>query len=204
MKQRPNRGCQPTDRFGLCDPLPVFAGFTVSAVEVINVAEREAAELGSGYVGAEHVLLGLFGHETGLGSQVLLSFGFSAAGVRRRMHTPSGDALRGAADLPSSGPFERHGRPLVTLKFTQAARAVLEQAVSEALILGSGSIGTEHILLGLSVQENSLAMAILSELDAELPRSDEERFDRQLNLELRNAVIRAITKSDDADHSTIT
>ena len=48
-------------------------------------------------------------------------------------------------------------------------------------------------------------MAILSALDAELPRSDEERFDRQLNLEAaRNAVIRAITKSGDADHSTIT
>jgi ATP-dependent Clp protease ATP-binding subunit ClpA len=92
----------------------------------------------------------------------------------------------------------------VRLKFTPAARAVLAQAVSEALILGSGSIGTEHILLGLSVQENSLAMAILSELDAELPRSDEERFDRQLNLELRNGVIRAITKSDDVDHSTTT
>jgi ATP-dependent Clp protease ATP-binding subunit ClpA len=93
---------------------------------------------------------------------------------------------------------------LVRLKFTPAARAVLAQAVSEALILGSGSIGTEHILLGLSVQENSLAMAILSELDAELPRSDEERFDRQLSLELRNGVIRAITKSDDVDHSTTT
>ena len=56
-----------------CDPLPVFAGFTDSAIEAINLAEREAAELGSGYVGAEHVLLGLFGPERGLGSQALLS-----------------------------------------------------------------------------------------------------------------------------------
>ena len=181
----------------------MFAGFTDSAVGVINLAEREAAELGSGSVGAEHILLGLLRHETGSGARVLLSFGFSADGVRGRLSRSDGTAQRDAADAPSSGPFERHGRPLVRFKFTPRARAVLERAVTEALVLGSGSIGTEHILLGLSDQDGSVAMRILDELEAELPRNDEERLDRQLGMELRNQVIRTIVASGDAEHSTV-
>jgi ATP-dependent Clp protease ATP-binding subunit ClpC len=182
----------------------VFAGFTASATETVNLAEREAAELGAGYIGAEHILLGLLGQEPGLGGQILLSFGFSDDSVRRRLRSSSGAAQRGPADMPSPGRFERHGRPLVRFKFTPRARAILERAVTEALVLGSGSIGSEHILLGLSVQDGSLAMQILDDLDAELPRSDDERLDRELALELRNAAIRAITTSGGADHSTIT
>jgi len=40
-----------------------LAGFTDSAVEVVNLAEHEAGELGSECIGAEHILLGLLDHE---------------------------------------------------------------------------------------------------------------------------------------------
>ena len=46
-------------------------------------------------------------------------------------------------------------------------------------------------------------MRILDELDAEQPRKEQERPDRELALELRNAVIRAITSSGEAEHSTV-
>ena len=181
----------------------MFARFTDCAVEVVNLAEREAGGLGSESVGAQHILLGLLGQNSGLGGQTLSSLGFSFDGVRRRVPASNGVGEDDNADVASRGPFERHGRPLVSLKFTPRARAVLERAVTEALVLGSGSIGTEHILLGLSEQHGSIAMRILDELDAELPREEPHRPDRELGLELRNAVIRAVTTSTEADHSIV-
>jgi hypothetical protein len=71
---------------------------------------------------------------------------------------------------------------------------VSQKPVQEALTLGSTSIETEHILLGISREKESVAMRILIELDAELPHTAEEiRPDREFNLEIRNAVIRRLS-----------
>jgi hypothetical protein len=75
----------------------VFAGVTDSAVEVINLAEGEAAELGSGVIASGPIRLGLLCQENGSGARVLLSFGFSAEGVRRALNRPGGGSGRAPA-----------------------------------------------------------------------------------------------------------
>lgn len=47
----------------------VFAGFTEAVCEVVNLAQLEAEEHDSGYVGAEHILLGLLREQVGVGAR---------------------------------------------------------------------------------------------------------------------------------------
>ena len=47
-------------------------------------------------------------------------------------------------------------------KFTQKAQSTLSKAMSEAGALGHSYIGSEHILLGLASEKDSIASRILS------------------------------------------
>jgi ATP-dependent Clp protease ATP-binding subunit ClpC len=173
----------------------VFDGFTKEACSVVTFAQDEAAQLGRDYVGAEHILLGLLQGEDGVGAQVLISLGITRRDVRGRLLKlvpPGEEQMPPDANWP--GPFVRVGSRLLEAPFTSRAKLVLEMAVREALTLGSASIETEHILLGIIREKDSVATRILIELDAELPRTDEEiRPDREFDLEVRNAVIRRLS-----------
>ena len=59
----------------------------------------------------------------------------------------------------------------------------------KALTLGSSAIDTEHILLGMIREKDSVAMRLLAELDAQLPDPEDGRPEREFDLELRNAGI---------------
>ena len=50
------------------------------------------------------------------------------------------------------------------LPFTPRAKSVLSESVAVALDLGHNYIGTEHLLLGLFVDENSVAAKVLQQL----------------------------------------
>jgi ATP-dependent Clp protease ATP-binding subunit ClpC len=177
------------------DAAVVFGGFTVEACNAVSVAEEEAAQMGRGYVGVEHILLGLLRGENGVAAQVLTSLGITLGSARERllMLVPPG-AEQKPPDAHGPSPFVRVGRRVLEVPFTERAKLVLELAVREALTLGSSSIETEHILLGISGETESVAMRILIELDAELPHAGEEtRPDRAVELEIRNAVVRHLS-----------
>jgi hypothetical protein len=77
--------------------------------------------------------------------------------------------------------------------FTTEACDAVSLAQDEAT-LGSSSIETEHILLGIARENESVAMRILIELDRELPRTAEDiRPVREFDLEIRNAVVRRLS-----------
>lgn len=168
----------------------MFTGFTDRACHVVSLAQAEAKELGFSYVGAEHILLGLLGERDGVAAQVLSSQGITIEKVRDRV---VGLASEGEEpeppDAPPPGPFVRLGRQQLDAPFTPRAMQVLELALREALTLGSAAIGTEHILLGVVHENESVASRILVELDAELPRAEDHRKDWDFALEVRNAVI---------------
>ena len=52
------------------------------------------------------------------------------------------------------------------LPFTPRAKAVLRSAVEEALRLGHNYVGTEHLLLGLLSDEDSVAAKVFLDLNA--------------------------------------
>jgi len=107
-----------------------FARFTRDARAVTVAAREEAYSLGHDHVGTEHVLLGLVGVE-GTAADVLASLGVGVEAVREQV---------------GRGP----GSPTTELPFSRDAKALLEQALREALALKHDYIGTEHLLLALA------------------------------------------------------
>jgi ATP-dependent Clp protease ATP-binding subunit ClpA len=173
----------------------VFGGFTTEACDAVSLAQEEAAQLARGYVGVEHILLGLLKGEDGVAGQVLMSLGITLGNARERLLklVPAG-AEQDPPDAHGRGPFVQLGRRVLDVPFTPRANQVLQMAVHEALTLGSSSIETEHILLGITRESESVAMRILIELDAELPRTEAEiRRVREFDLEIRNAVVRRLS-----------
>ena len=178
-----------------CDDAGVFEGFTIEACGSVNLAEQQAKELDCSYVGVEHLLLGLLLEQSGVAAQVLKSFGVTAEDVRDRLLKEEG----GPPDVPEPGPpFERRAKLVLEVPFAPRAKRALEMAVREALTLGSASVETEHILLGIVRDTESPATRILLKLDAELPHPEPVRRDREFDLEIRNAVIRRLTEGSAA------
>jgi ATP-dependent Clp protease ATP-binding subunit ClpC len=73
--------------------------FTPRAKKVLELSLREALRLGHGYIGTEHILLGLIREGQGLGAMILVRRGGDLDRVRRMVV----DALRGPGD--ASGPL---------------------------------------------------------------------------------------------------
>jgi len=121
-----------------------------------------------GFVGTEHVLLGLLCAEEGIASRVLTDLGLSAVQVRGAVERMAG----------------RGGRLSTTLELSDQTKRLLETATREAKRLGHHYIGTEHLLLALARVPDTMAAAILRSLNVnpEIVRR------RVLNLMHRRAV----------------
>ncbi len=129
----------------------MFERFTDRARSVIVRAQEQARSLSHNYIGTEHVLLGLLAEEDGLAAQALASLDVSLDAVREQVIEIIG---LGQGPLPSGG----------HIPFTPRAKKVLELSLRDALHLGSNSIDTEHILLGLLREGEGVAVVILANL----------------------------------------
>ena len=126
----------------------MFQRFTDSARRVVVLAQQEARMLNHGYIGTEHILLGLIHEDKGVAARALTSMGISLEATRQAVE----DIIaRGAEPPPESGP----------IPFTPRSKKVLELSLREALQLGSDYIGTEHILLALIREGDGVAAQIL-------------------------------------------
>ena len=164
----------------------MFERFTRDAREVVTRAQSEARRLRHGWIGTEHLLLGLVAGTETVAGGVIASFGVTHAWVRSEIErivasgAGPGDAAAlatlgidleevrrrveeafgsGALDrgLPSCGP--RGGGHL---PFSRGAKKALELSLREALALKHGYIGTEHVLLGVLREGHGVAARILA------------------------------------------
>ena len=126
--------------------------FTQRAELAIENARLAAGEMGHGYIGTEHLLLGIMMESDGLGARILLRHGIDKAQLWRIVLRSNGS---GSPGRPEQG-------------LTPRARQAVEQAAQEARQLQQGYIGTEHLLLGLLRQNDCGAAASLREAGAEL------------------------------------
>ncbi len=122
---------------------------TKRAKNAINLAGQIAMEMGHKYVGTEHLLAGLIKEGGGVAARVLSENGV----ILRKIETKI-DFFVGL-DLPITIP---------TVAFTPRTKSVLEHSYNEARKLGHSYIGTEHILISLLRENESLAVRILSDL----------------------------------------
>jgi ATP-dependent Clp protease ATP-binding subunit ClpC len=128
----------------------VFERFTESARQVVVLAQEESRSLRHGYIGTEHLLLGLVRKQDGIAAHVLESLGVTLEPVR-------GEVVR----IVGVGNTEGGGQ----VPFTPEAKRVLELALHESLSLGHNYIGIEHILLALVSLPDGPSVRILRDLD---------------------------------------
>ena len=126
--------------------------FTQRAELAIENARLAAGEMGHGYIGTEHLLLGIMMENDGLGARILLRHGIDKPLLWRIVLRANGS---GSPGRPEQG-------------LTPRARRAVEQAAQEARQLQQGYIGTEHLLLGLLRQNDCGAAASLREAGADL------------------------------------
>ena len=133
----------------------MFERFTERARQVVVLAQEEARMLNHNYIGTEHILLGLIHEGDGVAARSLESLGISLDAVRQQV-----EEIIGQGQQAPSG----------HIPFTPRAKKVLELSLREALQLGHGYIGTEHILLGLLREGDGVAAQVLVTLGADLNR----------------------------------
>lgn len=129
--------------------VPTFERFTERAQSVLGKSETEAHRLGHAFVGTEHILLALFEVPESLALRVLGELGIAKTDVEGKV------VMHIKRDVASE-----EGK----LPFTPRAKAVLQSAVEEALHLGHDYVGTEHLLLGLFTDQDSIAAKVLGDL----------------------------------------
>lgn len=135
--------------------------FTPKARMVLVTAETEAKGLGHGYIGTEHVLLGLLAAD-GVGRAVLGDLGLTLDDTRGAVVSLLAERATTAGPLPKKVKAKKAATALGHVPFTPRAKSALELGLREALDLGHNYIGTEHLLLGVGRQEG-LACDLLAQ-----------------------------------------
>ena len=111
-----------------------------------------AQQLGHTYIGTEHILYGLVKEGSGVASQVLNMQKITAENVVEEI-----EVLIGKGDKS-----QNRGE----IGFTPRSKRVIENAFLEARKLGSEFIGTEHLLIGIMREGDSVAVRIMMDLNA--------------------------------------
>lgn len=130
----------------------MFERFTDRARHVLVLAQEEARLLGHPMLGSEHLLLGLVAEKSGVAARVL-----SGAGVDLERMRDEVDRLVGPLDRSTTG----------SPPFTARAKKAMEHALRAALSMGHSYIGTEHLLLGVLEEEDTVVRQALERLGVE-------------------------------------
>lgn len=129
----------------------MYNRFTDDSKQVLRYARTAAQRMAHNYVGTEHILLGLVLNEDGAAGQMLRDLGLTTANVTRALENIVGLGMTPDADL------------ILTRKMKQA----MEFAVTESKRLNRNYVGTEHILLGILQQRDSMAVQVLESMDVD-------------------------------------
>lgn len=129
-----------------------FDKFTPDAKKALLYAEQEARNEHIGYIGTEHLLLGILSQAESLGSVILQHFAITPEAIRRI--------------LKETNAKRQHKEEVgETLELTGFAKKTIRDAVSSAYKYNHAHVGTEHMLYALVSQEGTAAVVILEELN---------------------------------------
>lgn len=149
--------------------------FTQKAEKAVQIAENTAIKLGHNYVGTEHILYGLVKEGTGIANKVLENQNITADNVLEKI-----EELIGVGQTKSKN----------AMGLTPRTKRVIENAFREARKLDSEYIGTEHLLIGIMREADSVAVRIMLEL----------KLDPQ---KLYNEIIKVINEYEIPDVNTV-
>lgn len=124
--------------------------YTDKAKAALLLAEKTAASLRQGYVGTEHILVGLLKEGTGVAAKVLIENGTEEMQLLEMIR----DLIAPESTILAK---DRDG-------YSPRAMKVLEEAYRQAERFGSEKTGTEHILLALIKEGENVAVRLLNTL----------------------------------------
>ncbi len=125
--------------------------FTNRAEKALEYAGELATEFGHNYIGTEHILYGLVKEGSGVASQVLTMQDITAEKIAEEIESLIGKGEKAEND--------------VDIGFTPRSKRVIENAFIEARKLNSEFIGTEHLLIGIMREGDSVAVRIMMDLN---------------------------------------
>jgi ATP-dependent Clp protease ATP-binding subunit ClpC len=138
----------------------MFERFTEHARMVMSLANQEAQRFGHEFIGTEHILWGLAKENHGVAAAVLEHFNVDLKPLRKEVEM-----------LLETRP---HVTATEKLAPTPHAREVVMHAIEEARSLHHNYIGTEHLLLGLMRDSETIAAQVLANLGLELGKVRDE------------------------------
>jgi ATP-dependent Clp protease ATP-binding subunit ClpC len=130
----------------------IYGRYTKKAETALIYARDCAQNFGHTYIGTEHILWGLAKEGSGVAASVLLLNNVSEERIREKI-----GELIGTGE--GSGP---------SLSYTPRTKRVLELSYAEARRMGQNYIGTEHILIGIMREGESVAVRILTDLGVDI------------------------------------
>ena len=131
-------------------------GFTKKAEEVLNHAAQAAKELRHTSVGSEHILIGLLRTDNCQAGEVLIENGVEEEKILDIIH----QVINRNNNIGLVEPSE----------YTPRAAKVLNNAAKEAMRFGASLVGTEHILIGIIKEPESVAARILSTMEINIQK----------------------------------
>lgn len=134
----------------------MFEQYTAGAGRAIQSAIEAAAGLGQGYVGTEHILIGMLRDGSGVAGRILVGNGVALEAVEQMVKELI------APETPVMTK-EKEG-------FSPRAAKVLEGSALEAAHFHAAKIGTEHILLAILADQDSCAARIINTVGVNLQR----------------------------------
>lgn len=127
--------------------------FTQKAENALNNSVTIAEGLGHTYIGTEHLLLALAEDEVSCAALILKKHEVTKERISSLIREYSGTGVKSS---------------LSSKDLTPRARKILESSYNNAMQYGDGTIGTEHILLALVEERDSVAIKLLKSTHADL------------------------------------
>ena len=132
----------------------MYERFTDCARKVMQFANQEAQRFNHDYIGTRHILLGLVKESSGVAANVLKNLEVDLRKIRLEVEK----RIQNGPDWVNMGKLPQ----------TPHAKHVIEYSMEESRNLGHNYVGTEHILLGLLRDEETVAAQVLMNLGLRL------------------------------------
>jgi ATP-dependent Clp protease ATP-binding subunit ClpC len=132
----------------------MFSRFTEKAIQSIMLAQEEAKKFNHGYVGTEHILLGIIGEGDNVVVKTITDLGFSSDQIKLEIE----QRLEMGTTVAEYG----------NIPFTQQAKQVLAYAWDEARQLGHNYVNVEHLFLAIFRDPTNIAARVLTEMGINL------------------------------------
>jgi len=124
----------------------MFERYTESARRALFFARYESSDLSHASIEPVHLLLGVLRAGKGVTGKLFAPSNVSYEAVRAAVDVGAGERIPTSVEIP----------------FSTGSQRVLDYTAQEADRLGHSYIGTEHLLLGLLREEQSIAFTILN------------------------------------------